>query len=81
MVVDREFDQCAVADERVDGRGRSVGRDEEGLAVDLADDSAVDLDDGIRSDDLQVEDVPAGLDCCDHLTQDVHDVLRLDSSE
>jgi transcriptional regulator with XRE-family HTH domain len=64
----KELDIAEDRRELVDGGCRGVGTDEEGFAVDFADDAAVDLDDGVRSDHLQVEQMPAGRDCCDHLT-------------
>ena len=39
------------------------------------------LDDRVGPDHLQVEDEPAGLDRVDCVAQDVHDVLRVYSSE
>jgi hypothetical protein len=81
VVVDFLLDQQAAVDVVVDRSGRSVRHDEQWLAVDLADDATVDLDYGVRSDHLDVEHLPVRLDRCDHLTQDVHDVLRVDSSE
>ena len=81
VVVDGSLDQSAGVDERVDGRGRGVGAAEQRLAVDLVHDLPVDLDRGVGPDDLQVEDESAGLDCVDHVAQDVHDVLRVDASE
>jgi hypothetical protein len=68
-------------DERVDGRGRGIGPAEERLPVDLADDPPLGLDHRVGADHLQVEHEPARPDCFDHVAQDVHDVLRLDSSE
>jgi hypothetical protein len=41
----------------------------------------VDLDGRVGADHLQVEYEPAGLDRLDHVAQDVHDVLRVYSSE
>ena len=81
VVVDRLLEQPPAGDERVDRRRRGVSGLEERLAVDFADELAVDFDEGVRPDHLQVEHEAPGLDCCDHLTQDVHDVLRIDSSE
>src|SRR5438105_6343528 len=81
VVVDRLLEQLSLSDEGVNRGGRGVGGPEERLALDLADELAVDLDDRVGPDHLQVEHEAAGLDCLDHLTQDVHDVLRIDSSE
>jgi hypothetical protein len=81
VVVDCLFDELLAGDEVIDCRGRSVGRSKERLAVDLAYDPPVDLDDGVRSDHLQVERQPTDLDCFDHVAQDVLDVLGLDASE
>jgi hypothetical protein len=81
VVVHALVQQAACFDCRVDrGNGR-VGRAEERLRVDDADDRTVDLDDGLRADHLQVEDESRRGDRVDHLTQDVHDVLRVDASE
>jgi len=75
------FDEPTSSDERVDGGGCGNSRAEERLTVDLAHLSAASLDDRVRADHLQVEHEPARLDRFDHVAQDVHDVLRLDSSE
>ena len=81
MVVDGLLGKPSAGDEGVDCGGRRVGRPEKGLAVDLANDPPVDLDNGIRANHLQVEDQPTRPYCLDHVAQDVHDVLGLDSSE
>ena len=81
VVVDCLFEQPSGADERVDGGGRGVGGAEERLAVDFADEAFADLGGRVRPYHLQVENVPVRLDCSDHIAQDVHDVLRVDSSE
>jgi hypothetical protein len=81
MVVDRLLDEPISSNKRVNAGGRGVSFPEERFAVDLADVSPADLDDRIRADHLQVEHEPAWLDRFDHLAQDVHDVLGLDSSE
>jgi len=47
------------------------------LPVDLAYDSSVDLYARVGPDHLQVEHEASGLDCADHVAQDVHDVLRI----
>jgi len=63
-------------------RGDSgVGLAEQWLAIDLAKDATAGFHDGVRPDDLQIEHEPSGLDAIDHVAQDVHDVLRLHSSE
>jgi hypothetical protein len=81
VVVDRLLDQLSGADERVDGVGSSVSWAEERFTVDLADGLPVDFDGWVGPDHLQVEYEPAGLDRLDHVAQDVHDVLRVYSSE
>jgi hypothetical protein len=81
VIVDRLLDQAALGDECIDGRGGGVSEAKEGLAVDLAHDSTVDLDARVGPDHLQVEHEPARPDCADHIAQDVHDVLGLYSSE
>ncbi|MGZ4401500.1 MAG: hypothetical protein ACXVRI_01420, partial [Gaiellaceae bacterium] len=58
-----------------------VGLREQRLAPDLADPLLAGLDDRVRPDHLQVEDEPTGIHRVDHVAQDVHDVLRFDSSE
>ena len=63
------------------GSRGGIGQPEERSAVDLAEGSAVELDPGVRPDHLQVEHHSAGPDRFDHVAQDVHDVLRLYSSE
>jgi hypothetical protein len=75
------LDETSLTDERVECRGCSVGLAEERLAVDLADDPSVGLDNWIRPDHLQVESEPTRLDRVHHVAQDVHDVLRVDASE
>ena len=55
VIVNCLLDEPSTADERLDGGGRGVGHAEEWLAVDLADDSPVDLDRRVRPDHLQVE--------------------------
>lgn len=47
----------------------------------IADGLPVDLDRWVGPDHLQIEYVPAGPDRLDHVAQDVHDVLRVYSSE
>jgi len=47
----------------------------------IADGLPVDLDRWVGPHHLQVEYVPAGPDRLDHAAQDVHDVLRVYSSE
>jgi hypothetical protein len=81
VIVDCLLDELSAEDERVDGVGRGVSGAKERLAVDLADGSPVDFDGWVGPDYLQVEYEPAGLDRVDHFAQDVHDVLRIDSSE
>jgi hypothetical protein len=81
MVVDGLFDELTGGNGGVDRcRGR-VRLREEWLPVKLADESPADLDARVRSDHLEVEDEPACLHCVDHMAQDVHDVLRLYSSQ
>ena len=55
VVVDALLDQLAGSDQSVDRRDRGVGLGEEPAAPDVADDSAVDLDDGIGADHLQIK--------------------------
>ncbi len=81
MVVDSLLDQLTGGYGGVDGcRGRVRFR-KEWLPVKLADESPADLDARVRSDHLEVEDEPVCLCCVDHMAQDVHDVLRLYSSQ
>jgi hypothetical protein len=81
MVVDGLFDELTGGYGGVDGcRGR-VRLYEEWLTVKLADESLADLDVRVRSDHLKVEDEPACPHRVDHMAQDVHDVLRLYSSQ
>jgi hypothetical protein len=81
MVVDSLLDQLTGGYGCVDGcRGR-VRLREEWLSVKLADESPADLDARVRSDHLEVEDEPTCLHRVDHMAQDVHDVLRLYSSQ
>jgi hypothetical protein len=81
MVVDSLLDQLAGGHGGIDCcRGR-VRLREEWLSVKLADESSTDLDVRVRSDHLEVEDDTACLHCVDHMAQDVHDVLRLYSSQ
>jgi hypothetical protein len=75
------LDETSLTDERVECRGCGVGLAEERLAVELADDPSVGLDNRIRPDHLQVESEPTRLDRVQHVAQDVHDVLRVDASE
>jgi len=75
------LDQPPRADESVDGGCCGVGCMEERLAVDLADEALVDLRGWIGPEHLQVEHEPSRPHCFDHVAQDVHDVLRGDSSE
>lgn len=65
----------------VDRSGRRVRLREQRLGLESADESAVDLDPGLGPGHLQVEDHATRAHRLDHLAQDVHDVLRLDSSE
>ena len=81
MVVDRLFDESPVSYERVDGCDGGVSRAEERFAVDLAHDPGVRLDDWVRPNHLQIEDVPTWPDRLHSVAQDVHDVLRIDASE
>ena len=81
VVVSRLREQMSGGDERVDCSGCGVGGVEERLAVDLAEELALGFNDRVGPDHLQVEYEPARFDRLDHLTQDVHDVLRIDSSE
>jgi hypothetical protein len=81
MVVDGLFDELTGGYGGVDGcRGR-VRLYEKWLSVKLADESLADLDARVRSDHLKVEDEPACPHRVDHVAQDVHDVLRLYSSQ
>ena len=81
MVVDSLFDELTGGYGGVDGCHGRVRLCEEWLSVKLADESPADLDARVRSDHLEVEDEPACLHCVDHMVQDVHDVLRLYSSQ
>ena len=80
-VVNGLFEQPGGAYVSIDGGGGGVSEPEERLSIDLADHAAADLDPGIGPDHLQVQHEPVGLDRVHHVAQDVHDVLRLYSSE
>jgi hypothetical protein len=75
------LDQSTGKDEIVNGRGCGVGFLEQRVAVDLAEHLTLDLDDRVRADYLEVENDSTGFDRFDHVAQDVHDVLQVDSSE
>lgn len=81
MIVDCFLDEIAFANPCIDGLSRRVGPEKEGLAIDLADDKASDLDLRIRPDHLQIEDEAIQPHRIDHSTQGVHDVLGLHASE
>jgi hypothetical protein len=81
MVVDSLLDQLTGANGGVDGGHGSVRLREEWLTVKLADELPIDLDARVRPDHLEIEDDTACLDCVDHMAQDVHDILRLYSSQ
>jgi hypothetical protein len=81
VVVHRLLEETTRRDQGLNGRDGRVCLPEERLTVDLEDDPAVDLDARIRADHLQVQDKATELDRFEHATQDVHDVLRIDSSE
>ena len=75
------LDKLPLTDKRLDGSGRSVSPAKQWLPVDRAEETVCDLDAGVGPDHLQVEHRPTGTNRLDHVAQDVHDVLRLDSSE
>jgi hypothetical protein len=81
VIVDRLLEQTALGDQRVYRRGCCVGLAQQFGCDELAYDPSVGLDPRLGADHLQVKDDPAGFDRLDHLAQDVHDVLRLYSSE
>jgi hypothetical protein len=81
VVVDRLLTEVPTLDACVDSRGCCVGVAKERLAVDLAERDSAGFDDWVRPYHLQVEDESAWPDRLDHMTQDVHDVLALNSSE
>jgi hypothetical protein len=81
VVVDGLFDEPAGGYGGVDGCDGRVRFGEEWLSVKLTDESSVGLDARVRSDHLEVENEPPCLHRVDHVAQDVHDVLRLYSSQ
>lgn len=81
VVVGGLFHQVAELDARIDRGGGGICPLEQRLAIDLRDDAPVQLDPRIGQDHLQIEDQPAGFDCFDHSTQDVHDALRRHTSQ
>jgi len=81
MVVDGFLDELTGGYGGIDGCRGGVRFREEWLSVKLTNESLADLDARVRPDHLEVEDEPARLHCVDHMAQDVHDVLRLYSSQ
>lgn len=81
VVVDGLLEQAAGGNERVDCCRRGVGLSEDRPAIDFAEKPAASLDSRIRPDHLQVKNRTSWPDRCNHVAQDVHDVLGLHSSE
>jgi hypothetical protein len=81
VVVDGLLDETTRGHQIVDRCSGGVGPLEEGLAIDFAQHLAVALGSRIRPDHLQIENDASGPDRVHHVAQDVHDVLRLHSSE
>ena len=81
VFVDGLLHQRSPGHERVDGGRGRVGLPKQRLAVDLAQEPLASLDARVGPDHLQVEHCPAWTHRLDHVPEDVHDVLRLHSSE